>query len=223
MSCFCAVIDIVRCCSTSHTTSPVSSADKAVLTAEAPRIARAEHRVIAAAPLGDVVEQRRDNQNLRPREVGDQARAQRILVRVLRLHEAAQVADHHQDVLVDGVHVEQVVLHLADDATEDRQVAAEDAVLVHASQLVRDAARLAQDLDETRAVDRIAAKRGVDAVAIAPERAQQRRRHALELRMPLQRQKAVEDRRRALDEQRVVLHVEQFVDRLEVGVDGRAP
>ena len=49
-------------------------------------------------------------------EVGDQPRAERILVRVLRLGEAAQVADHHQDVLVDRVDVEEVVLHLADDA-----------------------------------------------------------------------------------------------------------
>ena len=63
-------------------------------------------------------------------------------MRVLRLGEAAQIADHHQDVLVDGVDVEQVVLHLADDAAEHRQIAAQDAVLVHPPQLVRDAARL---------------------------------------------------------------------------------
>ena len=145
ISCFCAVIDMVRCCSTSHTTSAVSSADKIVLPAETPRVAAPSYGVVAAAPLGDVVEQRGDDQYLRPREVGDQARTQRIFVRVLRLHEAAQVADHHQDVLVDRVDVEQVVLHLSDDAPEHRQVAAEDSVLVHAAQLVRHAARLAQD------------------------------------------------------------------------------
>ena len=41
-------------------------------------------------------------------------------VRVLRLGEAAQVADHHEDVLVHGVDVEEVVLHLTDDAAEHR-------------------------------------------------------------------------------------------------------
>ena len=164
---------MVRCCSTSHTTSPVSSRGKIVLTAETPRIARAELGVVTTAPLGDVVEQRGDNQNLRPRKVGDQARTQRIFMRVLRLHEAAQVADHHQYVLVDRVHVEQVVLHLSDDPPENRQVAAEDSVLVHASQLMRHAARLAQDVEEAGAVDRVPAKRGIDAIAIAPQGAQQ--------------------------------------------------
>ena len=82
------------------------------------------------------------------REIGDQPRAQRVLVRVLRLGEAPQVADHHQDVLVDRVDVIQIVLHLADDAAERGQVAAEDAVLVHPPQLMRDAARLAQNREE---------------------------------------------------------------------------
>ena len=95
--------------------------------------------MIAAAALGDVVEQPGEVEHLAPLEVGDQPRAQRILVRVLRLGEAAQVADHHQDVLVDRVDVEQVVLHLADDAAERGQVVAEDAVQVHPPQLVREA------------------------------------------------------------------------------------
>ena len=96
---------------------------QAVRAAEAPRVARAQRRVVAAAALGDVVEQPGEVEHLLALEVGDQPRAQRILVRVLRLGEAAQVADHHQDVLVDRVDVEQVVLHLADDAAERRQVA----------------------------------------------------------------------------------------------------
>ena len=141
-------------------------------------------------------------------------------MRVLRLDEAAQIADHHQDVLVDRVDVEQVVLHLADDAAEHRQVAAENAVLVHASQLMRDAARLAQDVDEARAIVRIAAKRrhrrDCDCATSARNGS---RRHALELRMLLQRQKAVEYRGRSTGEQRVVLQVEQLIDGLEVGID----
>ena len=102
--------------------------------------------MVAAAALGDVVEQPGEVQHFLALEIGDQPRAQRVLVRVLRLAEAAQVADHHQDVLVDGVDVEQVVLHLADDAAEHRQVVAEDAVQVHPPQLVREAARLAEHL-----------------------------------------------------------------------------
>ena len=102
--------------------------------------------MIAAAALGDVVEEPGEIEHFLALEIGDEPRAQRILVRVLRLGEAAQVADHHQDVLVDRVDVEEVVLHLADDAAERRDEMAEDAVEIHPPQLVRDAARLAQDL-----------------------------------------------------------------------------
>ena len=37
---------------------------------------------------------------------------------MLRLGKAAQIADDHQDVLVDRVDVVEIVLHLADDAAE---------------------------------------------------------------------------------------------------------
>ena len=104
--------------------------------------------MVAAAALGDVVVERRDVQQPAPLEAAHQLAAERELVRELRHGEAPQVAQHHQDVLVDGVDVEQVVLHLADDAAELGQVAAEDAVLVHAAELVHDAARLLQDVQE---------------------------------------------------------------------------
>jgi len=74
--------------------------------------------MVAPASLADVVEESGDIQQLGAGEIGDQARAQRILVRMLRLGEAAQVADDHQDVLVDCVDVVEIVLHLADDAAE---------------------------------------------------------------------------------------------------------
>ena len=100
--------------------------------------------MIAAATLGDIVKQTRQIQHFLALEVGDQPRAQRVLVRMLRLGEAPQVAHHHQDVLVDRVDVEQVVLHLADDASERRQVLAEHVVQIHPPQRVREAARLAE-------------------------------------------------------------------------------
>ena len=108
--------------------------------------------MVAAAALGDIVEQRGDIQQPGLREIGHQLAAERIFVRMLAHGEAAHVAHHHQDVLVDRVDVEQVVLHLADDAAEVRQVAAQDAGLVHAPQRVRDALRRLQDLQEQRAV-----------------------------------------------------------------------
>ncbi len=60
------------------------------------------------------------------------------------------------------------MLHLADDRAERGQVLAEDAVQVHPPQLVREPAGLAEDLQEARAVLRIAAEGGVDAMAPVP-------------------------------------------------------
>ncbi len=91
---------------------------KAVLAAETPGLEPAELRVIAPAAFGDVVEYRGDVQQPMALEAGDEAAAQRILVRELEHREAAHVAQDCEDVLVHGVHVEKVVLHLADDAPE---------------------------------------------------------------------------------------------------------
>jgi len=92
--------------------------------------------VVAAAALGDVVEQRREQQQLGPGQRAHQARELRQLVLEARQQQTAQVAHHEQGVRVDRVGVEQVVLHAPDDASEGRDVASEHAVEVHAAQLV---------------------------------------------------------------------------------------
>ena len=66
--------------------------------------------------------------------------------------ETAQIAHHHQDVLVHRVNVKQIVLHLPYDASEGGDVATQNAELVHPAQCVDHAARLAQYFHETRAV-----------------------------------------------------------------------
>jgi hypothetical protein len=95
-----------------------------VVAAEAHGVARSQVRVVAAAPLGDVVEERREVEHLDAVELLHELRAERVFVVEARDAEAAQVPDHHEDVLVHGVDVEEVVLHLADDASERGQVAA---------------------------------------------------------------------------------------------------
>ena len=66
--------------------------------------------MIAAAAFGDVVEQSGKIKHFDTSELRNQPAAQRIFVRHLRHCEAAQVANHHQDVFVDGVDMKQVVL-----------------------------------------------------------------------------------------------------------------
>ena len=150
--------------------------------------------MVAAAALGDVVEERGDVEHPRPLEGRGELRAERVLVGVLRDEEAAHVAQHHQDVLVDRVDVEQVVLHLADDAAEDPEVAAEHAGLVHQPKGVRLAAAGLQDLHEGRVVDRVAPELRVHQVARVVERAQRPRREALRPDRLLVDQEGLEDR-----------------------------
>jgi hypothetical protein len=64
----------------------------------APRRRRA--RSVAAAALGDIVEQRGDVEQPRLVEARASAGAARVLVRVLGDEEAPHVAQHHEDVLV---------------------------------------------------------------------------------------------------------------------------
>ena len=83
-SCFCAVDDMVRWCSTSQATSSASSRGRPC-SRQKRRASRAPSvRMVAAAALGDVVEQRRRGRAPRGARSRPSARAQRIFVRVLR-------------------------------------------------------------------------------------------------------------------------------------------
>ncbi len=175
--------------------------------------------MVAAAALGDVVEQRGDVEQPVALEGHDQPRHQRVFVRVLSHREPAHVAQHHQDVLVDRIDVEEVVLHLADDAPPRRDVARQDAVLVHLAEHPHDTAALLQDLQEEDTVRGVGAKRGIDLIAVDPQRAQGARRHALELGALLQQQEAFEQRGRVALEDVLVADVEQLAHDLEARVD----
>ena len=164
-----------------------------MLATETARIPCAERAVITAAALCDVMEQRSDVEQPRAFEVRDQLAAERILVCMFCEREAPQVAQHLQDVLIHGVDMEQVVLHLPDDASEHRQVAPQDRQLVHPSQFVQHALRLLQYLEEGRAIARVAPITRIDAYTRMPQRTHQRRGHAAQFAMLRHQQKGTED------------------------------
>jgi hypothetical protein len=122
------------------------------------------------------MEQRRHVEHPRAFEIAHQLRAERILVRVFGHRETADIAQHHQDVLVDGVDVIQVMLHLPDNAPEIQQISAEHACLVHQPERVRDAFGRLQDRHEQAPVFRVAAPVAVHQVACVVDRAQRPRR-----------------------------------------------
>ncbi|MEZ5741061.1 MAG: hypothetical protein R3E68_17525 [Burkholderiaceae bacterium] len=106
--------------------------------------------------------------------------------------------------LIDRVHVEQVVLHAPDDVAKHRQVVTEDGPLVQAAQRPRDAARLAQDLHEQVAVGALLAKSRVYPRAGVPDRAQRRRTHAPQAGVLHHPQERAKDGRRVPREQILV-------------------
>ncbi len=131
-------------------------------------------------------------------------------MRVLGQREAPQVAQHLQDVLVHRVDVEKVMLHLADDAAEHRQIAAQHRQLVHSSQFVQHALRLLQYREEGRAVARIATVACIDLHARMPQRAHQRRRHAAQFLVLCHQQERAQDAVRVAVQCVGCAQVEQF-------------
>ena len=75
--------------------------------------------MVAAASFGDVVEQGRHVQDPGLVPASGQLRTKRVFVRMLHDEKTPHIAQHHEDVLVHGVHMKQIVLHLTHDAPEN--------------------------------------------------------------------------------------------------------
>ncbi len=93
-------------------------------------------------------------------------------MRMFGHEKSPHIAQHHQNVLVHRVNVEQVMLHLPDDLAEHPQIAPQHRGLVHQPHGVGDARGLLQDLAEGVAVDRVAPETGIHDAAGVVERAQ---------------------------------------------------
>src|SRR5690606_23254979 len=94
------------------------------------------------------------------------------------------------------VSVEKVVLHLAHDSAENRQIAGQDVQHGHTPQRMGDAPRLLENLYELMPIDRIAPKLCVDVPARVPQCAERLGGHTCELASLLHDKKRPEDERR---------------------------
>ncbi len=175
-------------------------AGEPLLEAEGLRVHGAELRVVAAAALGDVVEDRREVGEFRLGQRAEDLRELREFLVVALEREAPEVAHDEQRVRIHRVGVEQVVLHAADDAPEGGDVAAEHAVQVHAPELVGDSGRGPQDLEEQAVVARVLAELLVDEPEIVVDQADGARAHALQPRVLLQHDEQFEQRGRVARE-----------------------
>ena len=117
----------------------------AVLPAKNMHVLAAQLGMVAAPAFGNVMKQRGDVQNPGLVPACGKLRAHGVFVRMLGHKKPPHIAQHHQDVLVHGVHMKQVVLHLPDDFAKHPQVAPQHRCLVHQPQRVGDAFGLLQD------------------------------------------------------------------------------
>ena len=175
--------------------------------------------MVAAAALGNVVEDRGEVGELRLRQCPEDLRELRELVVVALERKATQVADDEQRMRIHGVGVEKVVLHAADDAAEGGDVAAEHAIEIHAPELVRDACGRAQDLEEQPVVAGVLAEFLVDEPQALRDQADGARAHAAQARVLLQYQEQLEQSRRMAREGIVRDRLEALVALLEMAVE----
>ena len=118
--------------------------------------------MVAAAPFGDVVKQGGQIQHGFALKGMHQGAGKRQLVAVRFQSQPAHIAHHHQDMVVHGVNVEQVVLQQADDFAPLGQIMRKRAVEVEETQQVGEPAAVAEEAHEAAAVGRIGIKAGVD-------------------------------------------------------------
>ena len=141
------------------------------LFAEQSRVFFAQLGMVAAASFGDVVEKRCEIQHLGPRKFVRELVAKRKFMPKAWQHEAPQIADHHQNMLVHRVDVEQVVLHLPGDAPKCGDVAAKHTIAAHTSECERHFIAL-QYFQEQAIGFTIIAKFPVDQMHRTPQRTQ---------------------------------------------------
>ena len=175
--------------------------------------------MVATATFRDVVEKRRKVEEPGALEACHQLAAERVLMCMLGFGEPTQIAHHHQDVLIDGVDMKQIVLHPSHDSAKDRQIAPEHRPLVHSSQFMRDGIVALQNPQECGPVFGVAAKARVDSATFAPDRPKRAGAHAAQFAVAFHGQECAQDCRRLAGEEGVVGDVEQSPIVLELVVD----
>ena len=75
------------------------------------------------------------------------------------------IPQHHQNVLINGVNMEQIMLHLTNDVPEHPEIATEHRGLVHQPKGMRDAFAFLQNFEKSCAVDWVISEFGIHDVA----------------------------------------------------------
>ena len=125
-----------------------------------------QHAVVAAPPLGDIVQQRGDEQHAAADQFLHHVIGERMVLLELARLDLRQQPDRADRMLVHRIMVIHVELHLRHDAAEIGHETAEHGCLVHPAQHQLGIARAAQHVHEQRIGTRIGADMPVDQMRI---------------------------------------------------------
>ena len=120
---------------------------------------------------------------------------------------------------IDGIGVEEIVLHATDDAPKRGDVAPEHTIRVHAAQFVRDACGCPQDFEKEAMVLWVLPELFVDQPEILDDGADGVCAHALDRRVLLQQGKHLEQRRRLAHEDLIVQRFQIAVANLKARIE----
>ena len=152
----------------------------AVLATKQPHFFGAQIRMVAAASFRNVVKQSGHIQNPGLLPTGCELRAKRVFMRMLDDEKPPHIAQHHQDVLVHGVDMKQIMLHLPHDAPKNPQVPTQYRGLVHQPHGMCDALGRLQNAHEHGAVGRVAPKGCIHQATGVVKRSQGARRQTFD-------------------------------------------
>ena len=104
--------------------------------------------MIALSALGDIVEQSRETQQFRLRELRPDIHTHRMIHPLGFQPESIDFSQHPQCVFIHGIGMEQIELHLSDNIAPQRHIGTQHAVTVHRNKRSTHTARMAQDRDK---------------------------------------------------------------------------
>ena len=171
---------------------------QAVLTAKFIGILGAQFLMTATATLGNIVKQASQIQQLRFVQMVENTAGQGEFMGKVGHRQAAHITQHEQCVLIHRIGVEQVILHAPDNLVKCRDIGGQNAVAVHAAQLMGDPPGLFDNVDKQFSGGFRLAEFVIDQVAVFPDQANGFRAHAANIRAHFHNQKQFQQGRGVL-------------------------
>ena len=179
--------------------------------------------MIAATSLGDVVKQCGNVKSFGFNDLFHKLARHREFVRELGYGKTSNIAQYKQRVFIDGIYVEQVVLHLPDNLSKSRQVRPQYTVRVHATQFMCNPVALTEQLHEQAAAGNVFSEFPVDKRQAGAQLANCTGTNALEFRVLRHNQEQFHDGVRRTLENLAVCRFQEITVCLEAAINRTDP